>query len=301
MKKILLIVFVVVAQITFAQQVKVLSLDKIKETNGGGYYHPQISPNADFLLLTKINYQGLIQFNLAEKNMKILNNEAGAGYGVQISDDGSSVLYKKINLVQNRRHNALIIQNLSTGEKKELIAPTREQITLRFIDSQPAYVKGKQMVIATPKATSSQRVITIEDRKMVIYKNGNRKELTPNGKDASYIWPSISPDGKNIAYTVAGKGTFVCSIDGSSIKSLGKLSAPRWAGNRYIVGMNDIDDGEKLISSTVSIVSIDGKVKEQLKTPSGVNAMYPNASKDGSKVVFCSDKGEIYIANVELK
>ncbi|MFV0390739.1 MAG: TolB family protein [Paludibacteraceae bacterium] len=301
MKKILLIFFVAVAHFGMAQQVKVLSLDKVTETKNGEYYHPQISSNGEFLLLTKADYRGLVLFNLADKSAKILNHDAGAGYGAQISDDGSSVLYKKINLVQNRRQNALIVQNIKTGDKKVLIAPTREPITQRFIDSQPAYVKGKQMVIATPKATSSQRVITIEDRRMVIYTNGNRKEMLPNGKDASYIWPGISPDGRYIAYTVAGKGTFVCSIDGKNVKSLGKLNAPRWAGNRHLVGMNDIDDGEKLISSTVLVVSIDGKVKQQLNTPSGVNAMYPDASKDGSKVVFSTDKGEIYIANVELK
>lgn len=65
--------------------------------------------------------------------------------------------------------------------------------------------------------------------------------------------------------------------------------------------MDDIDDGEKLISSTVLIVSADGKTKKRLETPQGVNAMYPSASKDGSKIAFNTDKGEIYIANVELK
>lgn len=300
MKK-LLFLFLCFAQFGIAQNVNVLSLEKIKETGNGGYFHPVVSPNSNFLLLTSSNYKGLVQLDLVNKSIRTLNEDPGAGYGVQISDDGASVLYKKVHLVQNRRQNALMMQNVASGEKKELVAPTREPITGEFISTRPAYVKGRQMVKASGQVSSAQRVITIEDRKMVVYTNGVRKEVLPNGKDASYIWPSISPDGKNIAYTVAGKGTFVCSIDGKNVKSLGKLSAPKWAGNRHLVGMDDIDDGEKLISSSVLVVSVDGKIRKQLATPAGVNAMYPSASKDGSKIAFCTDKGEVYLANVELK
>lgn len=300
MKKLLLF-FLCFAQLGIAQQVKVLSLEKLKETEKGGFFYPSISPNSDYLLMTKANYQGLVQMNLNDKSIKTLNNDPGAGYGVQISDDCTSVLYKKVNLVQNRRHNSLITQNLQSGEKKVLVNPTREAITGEFINSQPAYVQGKQMMKAPTQSKTTQRLITIENRKMVLYTNGNRKEILPNGKDASYFWSSISPDGKRIVYTVAGKGSFVCGIDGRNVKSLGKLSAPKWAGNNFLVGMDDIDDGEKLISSTVLIVSADGKTKKRLETPQGVNAMYPTASKNGSKIAFNTEKGEIYIANVELK
>ncbi|MGC3977246.1 MAG: hypothetical protein QM751_02830 [Paludibacteraceae bacterium] len=123
--------------------------------------------------------------------------------------------------------------------------------------------------------------------------------MTPNGSEKSYIWPSVSPDAMHIVYTVASKGTFVANIDGSNVKSLGKLNAPKWAGNKFIVGMNDIDDGEKLISSTIKVVSVDGKFSKTLTSP--VNAMYPSASADGSKIAFNTEKGEIYIMNVELR
>ena len=136
---------------------------------------------------------------------------------------------------------------------------------------------------------------------MVLYKNGVRTELTPSGANASYIWPSISPDNKNIVYTVTGKGTYVCSVTGKNVTSLGKLNAPSWAGNRYVVGMDDRDDGEKLISSSLIITSIDGKLRKKLETPTGINAMYPSASKDGSRIAFNTDRGEVYLMQVEFK
>lgn len=301
MKKLLLLFFLAIVQFGFAQQVNVLSVKKIDETSSGGYFYPKISPNSDYLLFSKSNYQGLVKYDLNDKSLKTLNEDPGAGHGVQISDDGISVLYKKVNLVQNRRHNSLVTQNVQSGERKVLISPTREPIAGEFVNSQPAYVQGRKMVKSPVKTTSPQHVITIEDRKMVLYTNGKRKEILPNGKDASYIWPSVSPDGKRIAYTVAGKGTFVCSIDGRNVKSIGKLGAPKWAGNNFLVGMDDKDDGEKLISSDVLIVSADGKLRKKIDTPAGVNGMYPSASKDGSKIAFNTDKGEIYIVNVELK
>jgi dipeptidyl aminopeptidase/acylaminoacyl peptidase len=301
MKKLFLLLLLVLTQWSFAQQVNILSVEKIKETNDGGYYHPKFSPGADYLLLTKMNYQGLVQYTLSDKSLKILNHDPGAGYGVKMSADGSSILYKKVELVQNRRHNALVSQNLQSGEKKVLVKATREPITAELINSQPVYVQGKKMVKAPVKTSAPQQVITIENQKMVLYTNGNRKEITPSGKDASYIWPSISPDGKQIVYTVAGKGTFICSVSGRNVVSIGKLNAPKWAGNNFLVGMDDKDNGEKIISSDVLIVSANGKLRKKIDAPEGVMAIYPAASASGNKIAFSSQKGEIYIANVELK
>ena len=151
------------------------------------------------------------------------------------------------------------------------------------------------------RRTDNLYVITIENRKMVLYNNGNRTELTPNGAELSYIWASISPDNKNIVYTAAGKGTYVCSVTGKNVTSLGKLSAPSWAGNKFVVGMDDRDDGEKLISSSLVISSIEGKLRKTLEIPAGINAMYPSASKDGSRIAFNTDRGEVYLMQVELK
>ena len=301
MKKLLLF-FLVIAQIALAQQVNVLSIEKIKATDTGGYFYPKISPDNQFILMTRGNYSGLYQYSPVSKSLKTLNEDPGAGYKVQISDDGNTVLYNKTELIRKLRHNSLISQTISNGEKKVLVAPTREQITGKMVNSNPVYVKNRSLVKSNSvKPTDNLYLITIENQKMVLYKNGVRAELTPSGANASYIWPSISPDNKNIVYTVTGKGTYVCSVTGKNVTSLGKLNAPSWAGNRYVVGMDDRDDGEKLISSSLIITSIDGKLRKKLETPTGINAMYPSASKDGSRIAFNTDRGEVYLMHVEFK
>ena len=301
MKKLLLF-FLVIAQIALAQQVNVLSIEKIKATDTGGYFYPKISPDNQFMLMTRGNYSGLYQYSPVSKSLKTLNEDPGAGYKVQISDDGNTVLYNKTELIRKLRHNSLISQTISNGEKKVLVAPTREQITGKMVNSNPVYVKNRSLVKSNSvKPTDNLYLITIENQKMVLYKNGVRAELTPSGANASYIWPSISPDNKNIVYTVTGKGTYVCSVTGKNVTSLGKLNAPSWAGNRYVIGMDDRDDGEKLISSSLIITSIDGKLRKKLETPTGINAMYPSASKDGSRIAFNTDRGEVYLMQVEFK
>lgn len=301
MKKLLLF-FLVIAQIALAQQVNVLSIEKIKATDTGGYFYPKISPDNQFILMTRGNYSGLYQYSPVSKSLKTLNEDPGAGYKVQISDDGNTVLYNKTELIRKLRHNSLISQTISNGEKKVLVAPTREQITGKMVNSNPVYVKNRSLVKSNSvKPTDNLYLITIENQKMVLYKNGVRAELTPSGANASYIWPSISPDNKNIVYTVTGKGTYVCSVTGKNVTSLGKLNAPSWAGNRYVIGMDDRDDGEKLISSSLIITSIDGKLRKKLETPTGINAMYPSASKDGSRIAFNTDRGEVYLMQVEFK
>ena len=301
MKKLLLF-FLVIAQIALAQQINVLSIEKIKATDTGGYFYPKISPDNQFILMTRGNYSGLYQYSPVSKSLKTLNEDPGAGYKVQISDDGNTVLYNKTELIRKLRHNSLISQTISNGEKKVLVAPTREQITGKMVNSNPVYVKNRNLVKSNSvKPTDNLYLITIENQKMVLYKNGVRAELTPSGANASYIWPSISPDNKNIVYTVTGKGTYVCSVTGKNVTSLGKLNAPYWAGNRYVVGMDDRDDGEKLISSSLIITSIDGKLRKKLETPTGINAMYPSASKDGSRIAFNTDRGEVYLMQVEFK
>ena len=301
MKKLLLF-FLLIAQIALAQQINVLSIEKIKATDTGGYFYPKISPDNQFILMTRGNYSGLYQYSPVSKSLKTLNEDPGAGYKVQISDDGNTVLYNKTELIRKLRHNSLISQTISNGEKKVLVAPTREQITGKMVNSNPVYVKNRSLVKSNSvKPTDNLYLITIENQKMVLYKNGVRAELTPSGANASYIWPSISPDNKNIVYTVTGKGTYVCSVTGKNVTSLGKLNAPSWAGNRYVVGMDDRDDGEKLISSSLIITSIDGKLRKKLETPTGINAMYPSASKDGSRIAFNTDRGEVYLMQVEFK
>lgn len=304
MKTKLILISLLITQICFAQQVSVLSLEKIKEPDkNGGYFYPKISPNNDYVLMTRGDYSGLYKFSFDDKSTYTLNEDHGAGYNVKISDDGEKVLYQKIELLNRRRYNALIYQSIEDNVKTIIEKPTREVITARLIKNEPLYIKGRKIVgnKLLTRAAGNQYIATIEHRQLILYKNGKREVLSPNGKNESYIWPSVSPDHKHIVYTVAGKGTFVATINGKSVRSLGKLGAPKWLNNDLIIGMDDVDDGEKLISSKLVVSSLSGEYRTTLATPAKINAMYPFPSQDGTKVVFNTNLGEIYVMYISIK
>jgi Tol biopolymer transport system component len=300
MKKALLL-FALLGQVLFAQQVNVQSITFLKNSESGGFYYPTFSPSGDYLLMTSENYTGLKQYSFTDKSLKTITTDAGAGYGVQMSADGNTILYKKTDFVNRLRQNSLISYSRTTGKQSLLVSPTREPITAKFSANKPQFVKGKALTARNITKAEVAQVICIEDQKMVLYNGANRIVLTPNGESASYIWPAISPNKKNIAYTVASKGTFVCRIDGTNPVSLGKLNAPAWLNNQWLVGMDDKDDGEKLLSSSLIAISINGKIRQTIATPKDKMAMYPAASADGTRIAFNTDKGEIYLLNIQIK
>jgi Tol biopolymer transport system component len=240
------------------------------------------------------------QVTLQNQQVRELSPDPGAGYNAQLSSDGSTILYTKIELVNRLRHNSLYTLSLTTGEKKQLTAPAREKVSPAFAADKPVFVKSKSLQRQGVASAEIKPLITIEDRKMVVYSASGRKVLDPLGNDASYIWPSFSPDGKKLLFTVAGRGTYVASADGKNPVSLGKLNAPVWLNAGWVIGMNDLDDGGRVVESMLWAVSVNGKVRQQLTTTDNGIAMYPAASADGRSIAFNSERGEIYLMEVQI-
>ncbi|MDR1554194.1 MAG: hypothetical protein LBS69_12170 [Prevotellaceae bacterium] len=300
MKKLLLLILLV-GQSVFAQQIEIKSTELVKATEPGGFYFAQFSPKGTYLLASSANYAGLTQIMLETQEVKILTQEPGAGYDVKISADESTVLFKKTEFIKNLRYTSLYQYSFTDNKTVKVENAVREKLTPVFAQNKPAFVKGKSLVKSGVTDSEIMPFINIENKQMALYKGNTKKILTPNGENESYFWASISPDGKHIVYAVAAKGTFVCNIDGSNPLSLGKLNAPVWLNNQWIVGMDDKDDGEKLLSSSIIASSIDGKLRQTLSTPSIKIALYPAASPDGKKIVFNTGNGEIYLMNITIK
>ncbi|MDR0581930.1 MAG: hypothetical protein LBG31_03085 [Prevotellaceae bacterium] len=300
-KTVLSLLIILLGQTAFAQQITVRSIEPLKGTEAGGFYHPVFAPKGAWLLTSSENYTGLKQISLQTNEVTVLTQEPGAGYDVRISADESVILYKKTEWQDNRRLTSLY-QYAVAGQKATKIADaTREKITPAFAENKPVYVKGAKLVKSNVTPAEVTPFINIEDQKMALYQGDRKTILTPNGADASYFWASVSPDRKHIVYTVARGGTFVCNIDGSRPVSLGKLNAPAWLNNQWVVGMNDIDNGEVLISSEIVAATIDGKTRQTLATPQVKIALYPAASPDGKRIAFNSNEGEIYLLDITIK
>ena len=100
---------------------------------------------------------------------------------------------------------------------------------------------------------------------------------------------------------VAGNDAYVSNLDGSGLVNLGRLHAPVWRDNEFVVGMEDKDDGNRFIASEIVIVGIDGNNRQQLSTTSSEIKMFPSVNADGTKVAYHSTEGKIYLMTIKEK
>ena len=256
-----------------------------------------ISPHGDYLLLTSATNQGLTKLDLNTSQSQVLSTAPSSGHNVRISPDGQTVVFRESSF--NDKHlrlSSLKSINLGTGASQVLVKPTRDlQGYAVDATSVGAVNKGKysNKAIAGTKAQKLP-VLSINKGKLMITVNGKTRNLSPNGDQYSYMWASLSPDGSKVLYYQAAHGTYVCDLDGSNVRKVGKMRAPVWYDNNTVIGMMDLDDGEYIYASTIVAATLDGNV--QTLTGDNVIAMYPHAT--AGKIAFSTPSGEAYIINV---
>lgn len=267
--------------IGFAQLLEVTSTEKVNLPEGVVADIATLSPKGDYMLLSDQKKQGLQKFDFRTGEIKSVSKALGSGYNAKISDDGNTVIFRESQIGKDRlKKTALKSVDLTTGKVKTLVQPTRE-------------MKAVQ--------NGTRPEVSIKYGQLMITRNGKTETLSPNGQSGqSYLWPSVSPDGTKIVYYLATKGAYTCNIDGSDVKFVGNIRAPKWYNNEIVIGMNDKDNGEYVTSSSIVAYAADGS-ERQVLTESDKIAMYPTATKDGSKIAFTTPQGEAYIINVKTK
>lgn len=282
MKKIIFSVMLLCSStIGFAQLLEVASTEKVNLPEGVVADIATLSPKGDYMLLSDQKKQGLQKFDFRTGEIKSVTKALGSGYNAKISDDGNTVVFRESQIGKDRlKKTALKSVDLTTGKVKTLVQPTRE-------------MKAVQ--------NGTRPEVSIKYGQLMITRNGKTETLSPNGQSGqSYLWPSVSPDGTKIVYYLATKGAYTCNIDGSDVKFVGNIRAPKWYNNEIVIGMNDKDNGEYVTSSSIVAYAADGS-ERQVLTESDKIAMYPTATKDGSKIAFTTPQGEAYIINVKTK
>lgn len=291
-----------VSQLIFAQKIEVIKNVQVPIQGVGCL--PIMSPRGDYLLLTGNDMKGLQKYDLTTKKLSTITKDRGAGFGAKISQDGSTVIYRNSEYKDRLRYTTLKSVNLETGKQRVLIKSTRnlqgvnvEDGTVLAIDN--GKMKKKRVAGKRVSTRNLPPVTSINKGKLYVTANGRTKEISPSGKDKSYLWSSVSPDGKKILYyVIETANSYVCNIDGSNPTALGVLRAPNWLGNDWVVGMVDQDNGEILISSELVAVNINGSGRTVL-TDKSVIAVNPSASADASKITYNTADGRIFIMDVK--
>ena len=300
MRKVLLAFAATLTVGGWAQVFNVASLVPVALPPDVGSKVVAISGQGDFLLLTADDNSGLTKLDLSTGKAQNITRAAGAGYDARVSPDGKRVVYRENSFTSGHlRMVSLRSINLGSGQSRELVAPTRNLQGVG-INNQAALPVTRGQVTAKgfegKVSDKSGVVLSINNRQLMISRNGKTRNLSPNGNDKSYLWPSLSPDGTKILYYVGAEGAFVCNLDGSNVKSLGMMRAPQWWDDATVVGMYDQDDGEFVYASRIVATNLKGD--KQSLTPDSLIAMYPKVSAQAGKIAFSTPDGKAYIINV---
>ena len=295
MRKVLFALALGFSMSAMGQVLNVTSIEKVNLPDKAAV--AAISPQGDYLLLTSATNQGLTKMDLNTNQCQVLSTAPSAGHNVKISPDGQTVVYREGSF--NNKHlrlSSLKSVNLVTGSSQVLVKPTRDlQGYATSATTVGAVNKGKfsKKAIGNAKAQNLP-VLSIDKGKLMVTVDGKTRNLSPNGNDFSYLWPSLSPDGTKVLYYLAAHGAYVCNLDGSNVHKVGKMRAPVWYDDNTIVGMMDLDDGEFIYASTIVAATLDGVT--QTLTGDETIAMYPHAAN--GKIAFSTPAGEAYIIQV---
>ena len=260
-----------------AQVLEVVSMQKLPIAAQADMKVAGVSPAGDYILLTTGSNQGLQRYDLESQTLTTLSEAAGAGYNVQVSNDGKEVVYRETSLNRNNLRESKFVRMNMYNERRNTIA--RGQRDMKHMST-----------------SDNLTTVSIKDRLIVLTRNGLTTTLAPNGMNESYIWPSVSPDGTKICYYVCGNGCWVANIDGSNPQYIGhKCQAAQWYDNNTLVAMATYDDGHFTTASSIVLYTLDGK--KQVLTNDSMIAMYPYAAKNA--IVFSTIEGETYLLNVK--
>ena len=277
MKKIFLSLALAVSMMASAQVFEVGQLTKLNTPTDTDVKVAGVSADGSYVLITNGSNHGLRRYDVATGQTTTITTAPGAGYNVQISKDGQELVYRETSFdAQGLRRSDIIRLDLTTSKTATI-------------------AKGQRDMIAMANTGASVSV-SINDRKIVLTKNGKNIVLAPNGSQESYIWPSVSPDGTKLCYYVCGNGCWVANLDGSGKQYIGHgVQAAKWYDNNTLVAMDAEDDGHYITASAIVAYTLDGK--KQLLTNSSMVAMYPDVAEN--MIVFSTLDGETYMLNVK--
>ena len=275
MKKVYLFLALVIPMMASAQLLEVGSTERVAQNADAKV--AAFSPAGDYLLLTNTSNQGLQRFDLASKQVTPITSAEGAGYNVQIAQNGNEVVYREVVTDAKQVRTSNVVRHNFETAKRQTVAKNQRTLVA--------------MVAETERPSFS-----VKDQQLMITENGVTRVFSPNGEQYSYHWASLSPNGKKVSYYVSAVGCFVCDIDGSNVQFIAhSCYAPVWYNDNILIASDTKDNGEVILESAIVAYSLDGK--KQVLTNGNQIAVFPQAT--AGKIAYSTSEGEIYVMNIK--
>ncbi len=287
------------------QEIRMRSVTKVRPEDNGTYMLAGTVPGSRFLLVTAEGYKGLSLLDSRRGKIRQISSDPGAGYEPAITEDGKSVIYRSDSFAEQKKYTSLYKYDIVSGGTATLldkergvlpVAVSGNRILIKSENKSRVETSGSELL----KGTGDNIFVVIEDLVPVLYTGGERKPIRPSG-EGYYIWVSLSPDKSKIVYNFQGRNTFICNTEGRILYDAGKINAPKWLNDNIIIGMDDKDDGHRVVSSEIVYYSLPAEKRSYLTDSRTRTEMYPFPFSGGKKLAFCTDKGEIFIMKVRVR
>lgn len=297
MRKFILLLVVFASSVASAQLLNVGSIEKVNLPAGTVAAMSKLSHDGSFVIIN--DAAGLSKVNISTgKTVKIA--QKASFVGLSISEDGNTVVFKQPSIRGKLRYQALKSIDLKSGKEITLVEPSRNLQGFNVVGNRVNAVnRGQVSTKALSSAASATApVASINRGALQVTVNGVTKNISPQGTEGkSYLWPSVSPDGTKVLYYLAGRGAYVCNLNGSNPVFLGVIRAAEWYDNNIVVGMEDKDNGEFVTASKLVATNIKGTIKQDLTKLSSM-AMYPSIAGNGRRLSYVTPSGELFIINI---
>lgn len=294
MRKILLTLIAGTALIASAQQVTVVEHKQLLKGVEEPAFFPVLSADGSKMLYSTINNPALKLYDFTDDVTVRISDAAGVGQDAFFGNDG------KVYYVTAQRHDDNLLYR--TGHAYDMKSG-RSSVVL---EAQHGAIltmkatKGAALKAQSRTFTSSSQIgnsVYTQGSTIHVTVGGKERVFSPVESAAGYLWSSLSPDGKRVAFFAAGKGIVVMDLNGNVQAMLGNYEMPSWLNNDYIVAQNAHDDGHQFTSSQILLLKADGSFKHELTRPTSMT-MQPSAA--AGKVVYSSIDGLLYTMTINI-
>ena len=276
-----------------AQEVEVTSRQRLLEGVEGPAYYPVLNATGDRLLF--LTEDGALKFHdLNDGVTTVVTRDYVAGNDACWGGDG-----KVYFVTQQTNDDHLVYRTgrcFDTATRQTAIVTEAQHGAVRAV---PATRGGA--LRAPEKSYNSSNDIGnaawTEGSRVHIIVNGQERVFSPVDSWAGYLWASLSPDGRRVAFFAAGKGIVVIDLRGQMLAMLGNYEMPCWYNNDYIVAQNAKDDGHQFTSSQLLLLEADGSWQAELTKPASMT-MQPTCG--GNKIVYTTIDGLLYEMQINI-
>jgi len=279
-------------------QLRLTHLERVPLPVDTWWTHPQFSSDGRSIFVTSVQFDGIWEYALQSRQLRQVTADKGAGLIYRMTSDGSQIVYRR-NVAATPQDPRMfeVVAVRRSGELPIILARGAD------VESPQAYIAANHSLLKTGTTISSATlgpvIIGIEDTKIALQMDGQRRTFDPLGR-GSYIWPSLSPDGKRLLAYDMTRGAFVSDLNGAGIVMLGRRDAPTWTRDgRWIIAMADEDDGQQILKSEIIFVAPDGATSGTLTNSPDIIELFPSCSPTENKILCSTPAGEVFLLTYE--